>query len=104
MQVTASHSRVTTGASITLTCTVIRTNPEVSTYTWMFSDTMLSETTNILNIPSIQDFGTYHCIATSTANIPGSGNVTIEQGCKFTCSKLSCEVNYICLPIQFHQQ
>ena len=79
---TASHSRVNIGASITLTCNVIRTNPEISTYAWMFNDTMLSETTNILNIPSLQDFGTYHCIATSTANISRNGNVTIEQGCK----------------------
>ena len=79
---TVSHLRVNTGASITLTCNVIRTNPEIGTYAWMLNDTMLSETTNVLNITTIQDFGTYRCIATSTAGISGSGSVTIEQGCK----------------------
>ena len=35
-----------------------------------------------LDLLSTNDFGTYRCTVTNAAQATGSGNVTIEQGCK----------------------
>ena len=79
--------RVNTGASTTLFCNVIRTNPEITSYTWMNENTstvLNDDNTDTLELISLteQDLGTISCTATNAAGISGKTNVTIEQGCK----------------------
>ena len=84
VQVMASHQRVNIGASITLSCSVNRTNPEVSMYMWTNEDSgkvMVGEIITITFL-SINDFGTYWCTVNNTAVFSGSDSVTIEQGCR----------------------
>ena len=80
----ASRQRVNIGASVTLSCSVNRTNPEVSTYVWTNengSTVMVGENITITFL-STNDFGTYWCTVNNTAGFSGSDSVTIEQGCK----------------------
>ena len=80
----ASRQRVNIGASVTLSCSVNRTNPEVSTYVWTNengSTVMVGENITI-TFSSTNDFGTYRCTVNNTAGFSGSDSVTIEQGCK----------------------
>ena len=87
VEVTASRLRVNLGGSTTLFCNVTRTNPNTDgTYIWINENirghiTESSETLS-LNLSTVGDFGTYTCMVTNTAGATGSGNVTIEQGCK----------------------
>ena len=84
VQVMASRQRVNIGASVTLSCSVNRTNPEVSTYVWTNengSTVMVGENITIM-FSSTNDFGTYRCTVNNTAGFSGSDSVTIEQGCK----------------------
>ena len=88
IEVTASRMRVNIGASTTLFCNVIRTYPEITSYTWMNEDTstVFSDDTDTLELISLteRDFGTISCTATNDAGISGKTNVTIEQGCKLS--------------------
>ena len=80
----ASRQRVNIAASVTLSCSVNRTNPEVSTYVWTNENggvVMVGENI-IITFSSTSDFGTYHCTVNNTAGFSGSDSVTIEQGCK----------------------
>ena len=80
----ASRQRVNIGASVTLSCSVNRTNPEVSTYLWTNengSTVMVGENITI-TFSSTNNFGTYLCTVNNTAGFSGSDNVTIEQRCK----------------------
>ena len=84
VQVMASRQRVNIGTSVTLSCSVNRTNPEVSTYVWINEDgstVMVGENITI-TFSSTSDFGTYHCTVNNTAGFSGSDSVTIEQGCR----------------------
>ena len=84
VQVMASRQRVNIGASVTLSCCVNRTNPEVSVYMWTNEDssiTVVGENFTI-TFSSTNDFGTYRCTVNNTAGFSGSDSVTIEQGCK----------------------
>ena len=79
-----SRQRVSIGASVTLSCSVNRTNPEVSTYVWTNengSTVMVGENVTI-TFSSTNDFGTYRCTVNNTAVFSGSDSVTIEQGCR----------------------
>ena len=84
VQVMASRQHVNTGASVTLSCSVNRTNPEVSTYVWTNENgsiVMVAENITI-TFSSTNDFGTYRCTVNNTAGFSGSDSVIIEQGCK----------------------
>ena len=84
VQVMASRQHVNIGASVTFSCSVNRTNPEVSTYVWTNengSTVMVGENITII-FSSTNNFGTYRCTVNNTAGFSGSDNVTIEQGCK----------------------
>ncbi len=84
--VTADRIRVGLDDTVTLSCAVTRTNPETDgNYEWTSpSGNVLSETSNTLEVTfsDIQDFGTYTCDVTNTANVSGTGNLTIGQGRK----------------------
>ena len=87
VEVTASHLQVNLGGSISLFCNVTRTNPDVDgTYVWINERTkqQISESSETLSLTlsTLEDFGTYTCMVTNTADATGSGSVTIEQGCK----------------------
>ena len=86
VEVTASSQRVSVGASVTLSCSVNRTNPAVNTYVWVNEahNTTLVGNESIITVTFTltQDFGTYRCTVNNTAGFSGSDNVTIGQGCK----------------------
>ena len=86
VEVTASSQRVGIGATVTLSCSVNRTNPEVDTYVWVneaHSTTIVDTESNItVTFTLTQDFGTYCCTVNNTAGLSGSDSVTIGQGCK----------------------
>ena len=86
VEVTASSQRVSIGATVTLSCSVNRTNPVVDTYVWVNeanSSTLVgTESVITVTFSSTQDFGTYRCTVNNTAGLLGSDSVTIEQGCK----------------------
>ena len=94
VQVMASRQRVNIGASVTLSCSVNRTNPEVSTHVWTTdSGGIIMVGENItLTFSSTNDFGTYRCTVNNTAGFSRTDSVTIEQGCKLkdinTCTTL----------------
>ena len=83
---TADRTRVGLGGTLTLTCTVSRTNPETDgNYAWTSpSGTETNRTSNTLDVTfsTIQDLGTYTCSVTNTAGATGTGSLTIEQACK----------------------
>ena len=83
----ASRPRINIGGSTTLSCNVMRTNPEITgTFVWERVETgeMLSENSDtlMLTISSESDFGNYSCTVTNTAGLSGSGTVAVGQGCK----------------------
>ena len=86
VEVTASRSRVGLGDFVTLFCNT-RTNPEANGTVWTYVNTGMKVSedadTLVLNLLTTADFGTYCCTVTNTAGETGSGNVMIEQGCKF---------------------
>ena len=90
--VTATQTRISEGQSTTLTCSIIESNPSDPNITWSLTDisgttTILSgETGQTLQLSDIaeDEFGTYTCNATNSADLSGTGDITIEQGCKAT--------------------
>ena len=87
VEVVLSHgrTRINIGAIIVINCNVGRTNPQVTTYSWIHEHKgalLGNASTLTLTLSTIQDFGTYRCEVSNAANLTGSGNVTIEQGCK----------------------
>jgi hypothetical protein len=81
--VTADRIRVGLGDTITLSCTVTRTNPETDgNYVWTSPSGIVTNGTSNTLVVAIQDFGTYTCDVTNTAGVTGTGNLTIGQGCK----------------------
>ena len=101
VEIVLSHTGstgITIGTIIMMHCNVSRTNPNITAYRWIKEDMNTSlGSTNILTLilSRVQDFGRYRCEATNAANLTGSGNVTIEQGCKLisiyhqTCAKVA---------------
>ena len=92
VSVTATQTRIAVGQSTTLTCSIAASNPDVSTISWSFTDTsgattiLSGETGQTLQLSDIaeDEFGTYTCTATNSEDLSGTGDVTIEQGCKIT--------------------
>lgn len=85
VEVVASRTKVGLNSSAILYCNIIRTSPEIMTYTWMHVNTsvMLSGSSDTLNVIfTMERYGTITCKATNAAGKSGNANVTIERGCK----------------------
>ena len=90
MSVSATQTRIAVGQSTTLTCSADRSNPSGITFAWSFTETsgvttiLSGETGQTLQLSDIaeDEFGTYTCNSTNSANLSGSANIAIEQGCK----------------------
>ena len=84
VEVTMTLTRVVVGNSITLNCTVTRSNPMGSyTYTWVHNNSItLSETSSVLTVSILtqSDVGVYRCEVTNSAGLSGSNTATIELG------------------------
>ena len=85
--VSATRTTVAVGQSTTFTCSANRTNPDVSSVAWSFTDindmtTILSETGEMLELLNIteDDIGTYTCNLTNSADLSGTASITIELG------------------------
>ena len=90
MSVSAISTRIAVGQSVNITCSVSRSVPNDSTIEWTLTDTSSTTTTTldedgemvvITNIME-DEFGTYTCTAMNSADLSGSANITIEEGCK----------------------
>ena len=84
---TATRTRQLVSESTNITCSVSSSNPAEFTLVWTLNSTnnvvtTLDETGEILVVSNIgeDEFGTYTCSATNTANLTGSASITIEQG------------------------
>ena len=80
---TASHTRVAIGDSLTLTCTVVRGNPMIYTFNWLHEGSLMSNTTSSQSSSTLhilvehaQDKGVYVCTANNSVG-PGMANITI---------------------------
>ena len=90
VSVSATQTRITVGQSTILTCSIIASNPNDPTFAWSFTDTsgvttiLSGETGQTLQLSNIaeNEFGTYICNAINSANLSGTVNIIIEQGCK----------------------
>ena len=89
LTVSATSTRIALGQSTNLTCSISRSVPANYTIEWTLTDgdgatTTLDETGETLVLSDITEdgFGVYTCTATNSAGLSGSGNVTIERGCK----------------------
>ena len=109
VSVTATQTRIAVGQSTTLTCSIIASNPDVSTISWSFTNTsgattiLSGETGQTLQVSDIaeNEFGIYMCTATNSEGLSGTGDITIEQGCKNTLIEVFVHYNesfahYIC--------
>ena len=92
VSVTATQTRIAVDQSTNLTCSIDASNPDVSTISWSFTNTsgattiLSGETGQTLQLSDIaeDEFGTYTCNATNSEGLSGTGDITIEQGCKPT--------------------
>ena len=89
MTVSATRSRIAAGQSTNITCSITRTAPTNYTIQWTLTNTSevttaLAETgeTLILTDVSEGEYGTYTCNVTNSADLSGSANITIEEGCE----------------------
>jgi len=110
VSVTATQTRIAEGQSTTLTCSIITSNPSDPNITWSFTNTsgvttiVSGETGQKLQLSDTaeDEFGTYTCNATNSANLSGTGDITIEQGCKTTPTDaiiiilITCNTHSIC--------
>ena len=85
VDVSATSTRIAVGQSTTLTCFISRSNPSDFTVEWSLTNTndvttTLAETGETLVVTDIADdeFGTYTCNVTNSADLSGSANITIE--------------------------
>ena len=92
VSVTATQTRIAEGQSTTLTCSIITSNPSDPNITWSFINTsgvttiLSGKTGQTLQLSDIaeDEIGTYTCNATNSEGLSGTGDITIEQGCKPT--------------------
>ena len=78
--VSASHTRVIPGQTVTLTCTVARAVPTNYMYNWSFGDDIIpgrNTTTFNQSFLNSADTGNYTCAVTNDAGV-GRKSVTIE--------------------------
>ena len=85
-----AFTRVNLGENLTLTCSVIRGNLTIYSYSIVHIDTMTTtnEPTRMLSGIQESDLGTYRCDVTNDAGT-GSANITIELGGIYTCRSVS---------------
>ena len=100
VEVEASQIEVAIGHSVTLHCSVIRTNPEVIMFTWVHenSSTLLqsnnvNNTTITVTVMTKHHLGTIFCIAINAAGRMGNASLTLELGCKHNFSALNYDIN-----------
>ena len=84
--------RIQLGGTVTLTCTVIRSNPSNNyMYTWTLlpatavsGPTASTQSTDMLAVTfdMEDDYGTYRCSVQNDAGLVGTADIEIEQGCK----------------------
>ena len=84
--------RIQLGGTVTLTCTVVRSNPSNNyMYTWTLlpsttvrGPTASTQSTDMLDVTldMEDDYGTYRCSVENDAGLTGTADTTIEQGCK----------------------
>ena len=84
--------RIQLGGTVTLTCTVIRSNPSNNyTYTWTLlpatavsGPTASTQSTDMLAVTfdMEDDYGTYRCSVENDAGLVGTADIVIEEGCK----------------------
>ena len=106
VSVSATRTRLPVSESTTLNCSVASSNPSTFTVMWTLMNTndvtmTLSETGQILVVSDIgeDDFGTYTCNVTNSANLSGTAELTIEQGgmyCAFLPLCILISVNFHC--------
>ena len=97
VEVTATHTRILVGDTVTLTCNVTTGDPSYVVYTWTFMNASTNtnmtrpEMTNTLTltIGNVNEFGNYICEARNDAGT-GSGTATIEQGGKIITDQCVC--------------
>ena len=102
--VTATQTRIAEGQSTTLTCSIIANNPSDPNITWSFTDTsgtttiLSGETGQTLQLSNIaeDEFGTYTCNARNPQGQSGTGDITIEQGCKPTLTDTIINILLTC--------
>ena len=89
VEVVASQTQVAIGGSVTLHCSVIRTNPEVIMYTWIHENASIILQSNNTNNATITvtvttryHLGTIFCIATNAAGRTGNASLTLQLGSK----------------------
>ena len=89
VDVSATSTRIAVGQSTTLTCSISKSNPSDNTVEWSLTNTNDVTTTLVgtgetLVVTDIADneFGTYTCNVTNSADLSGSVNITIEEGGK----------------------
>ena len=80
---TANHTRVAIGDSLTLTCTVLRGNPMIYTFNWLHEGSLISNTTSSessstlhILVEQAQESGVYECAANNSVGL-GMANITI---------------------------
>ena len=85
----ATSTRLLVNEPTTLNCEVTVSNPSDFTVMWTLTNTSgdtipLSETELTLVLSSIgeNEFGTYTCNVTNSANLSGTAEVSIEEGGK----------------------
>ncbi len=92
MEITVSHTLVSLGDNVTITCSVLRGNP--SNYDYIITNTNTGSTTTgpILTLTDIMstDLGTYRCDVTNDAGTGRSDNVTIELGGEIIFLSVRC--------------
>ena len=101
VDVSATSITIAVGQSTTLTCSISRSNPSDYTVEWSLTNTndvttTLAETGETLVVTDIADneFRTYTCNVTNSADLSGSANITIEEGGKeFSLGRLLCFFN-----------
>ena len=86
VDVSATNTRIDVGQSTTLTCSISRSNPSDYTVEWSLTNTndvttTLAETGETLVVTDIADdeFGTYTCNVTNSADLSGSENIRITS-------------------------
>ena len=104
-------SRAAVGQFLNITCSISRTSPSNYTIEWTLTNSTgatntLTETGETLVLADIteEQFGTYTCTATNSADLSGSANTTIEEECEPLTVVDYRAVCYCLNPVQFHRQ
>lgn len=79
-----SHINIQEGNTITLECSVKRSNPQPETFTWFKNGTKVgSNQTHVLNGIQLSDVGNYTCTAQNKAGLGTSEPYRLQVQCKY---------------------